>query len=431
MVFGAILALIGIYLLATGKIKGGKNKITLPGGIVFELSAPALIIFIVGCGLFISPFVLGPKTKSEIQTAGGTTQSNPVVPPPPTNMVPKVTLVPESVRFFRCLFLEQANLLVVSGVGRSFGETSTEPFVLTSSDRGETFAVSKGESFDLGRPASTRLCGSEDGHYLFAASLGPDGRVLVSRNKGQSWDVRRLPQETAIRDVSCSANGKSVWVVCASNVFCSMDFGNAWQQARIGDPPGPLGCVSVSSDGGEIWIGGGDNVQPFTRHSRDSGRGWENTYFDSVASIRMPPGLSGVRSLATANDGGAWALLVVEGPTNRIVSRMSLRNGGYKWMNLPESPYMTELFTPGFGRKLFGTGRNGVSISLDGGIKWDTRTPPEPAPVAADRPGARRPLNTLSGICGTRDGNTLWAVGFPGWIVRSTDGGGTWSMLKF
>ena len=57
MGFGAILAIIGIILFAKKQGQEGTNKIKLLGA-EFELSAPSLVIFIVGVALIISPFFL-------------------------------------------------------------------------------------------------------------------------------------------------------------------------------------------------------------------------------------------------------------------------------------------------------------------------------------------------------------------------------------
>src|SRR5713101_389522 len=78
MIFGGVLAVVGIYLFATDKAAGKKDKaskITLLG-ISVELSTPSLIIFVVGCGLFISPFFLGQKVKPDSQASHGKSETN-------------------------------------------------------------------------------------------------------------------------------------------------------------------------------------------------------------------------------------------------------------------------------------------------------------------------------------------------------------------
>jgi tetratricopeptide (TPR) repeat protein len=80
MVFGGILAFVGVFLFATGKTTRGRNKITFFGATA-ELSTPSLIIFIVGCGLFVFPFTsrnsrdLDPQSRlqpSLVTNNGGT-----------------------------------------------------------------------------------------------------------------------------------------------------------------------------------------------------------------------------------------------------------------------------------------------------------------------------------------------------------------------
>jgi hypothetical protein len=56
MSFGAVVALAGLWLLFLRK-EGATNRIKLLGQ-EFELSTPALIVFLVGSGIFILPFVV-------------------------------------------------------------------------------------------------------------------------------------------------------------------------------------------------------------------------------------------------------------------------------------------------------------------------------------------------------------------------------------
>jgi hypothetical protein len=59
MAFGALLALLGVFLFARSKAEG-RNRISVLG-FTAELSAPSLVVFVVGCLIFVSPFVLGDE----------------------------------------------------------------------------------------------------------------------------------------------------------------------------------------------------------------------------------------------------------------------------------------------------------------------------------------------------------------------------------
>ena len=56
MIFGIVMAFIGLILFFF-RPEEGKNRIKL-FGLEFEISKSALIIFLVGCGVFAMPFLL-------------------------------------------------------------------------------------------------------------------------------------------------------------------------------------------------------------------------------------------------------------------------------------------------------------------------------------------------------------------------------------
>jgi hypothetical protein len=73
MVFGAAVAVAGIALMFFGRSENSRNHVKLLG-MEFELSTPALAVFLVGSGLFVLPHFL-PRADSP--------QSDRSMPPPP------------------------------------------------------------------------------------------------------------------------------------------------------------------------------------------------------------------------------------------------------------------------------------------------------------------------------------------------------------
>jgi hypothetical protein len=67
MAFGAVVALIGIAVFTRGKIQG-ENRIRA-FGFEAELSTPSLVVFVVGCLIFLSPFLLGHEQAGAEPTA--------------------------------------------------------------------------------------------------------------------------------------------------------------------------------------------------------------------------------------------------------------------------------------------------------------------------------------------------------------------------
>src|SRR5215472_3076218 len=64
MTFGVLVAGCGLVLLFLRK-EQGENKIKLFGQ-EFQISTPALVVFLVGCGVFIIPLVLPIQDRSVI-----------------------------------------------------------------------------------------------------------------------------------------------------------------------------------------------------------------------------------------------------------------------------------------------------------------------------------------------------------------------------
>lgn len=62
MIFGALLALGGVLLLVYAKTSGA-NRIRA-FSVEFELSTPALVVFLAGCALIVAPFLL-PRASSD------------------------------------------------------------------------------------------------------------------------------------------------------------------------------------------------------------------------------------------------------------------------------------------------------------------------------------------------------------------------------
>jgi hypothetical protein len=68
MLFGALIAAAGIALFYIGK-GSGQNRLILFGQ-TFEVSTPALVIVILGCGVFVMPALLPLREKTESPEKG-------------------------------------------------------------------------------------------------------------------------------------------------------------------------------------------------------------------------------------------------------------------------------------------------------------------------------------------------------------------------
>lgn len=74
MAFGGLLALVGVSLVVLGRTAGANRIRTF--GFEFELSTPALVVFLAGCGLIIAPLIIGPgepggSNRGTVEEGGG------------------------------------------------------------------------------------------------------------------------------------------------------------------------------------------------------------------------------------------------------------------------------------------------------------------------------------------------------------------------
>jgi hypothetical protein len=77
MVFGALFAVTGVILLVYSKASGA-NRIRM-FSLEFELSTPALVVFIAGCGLLVAPLAFPGGTRPTSQPASSGTATHDAV----------------------------------------------------------------------------------------------------------------------------------------------------------------------------------------------------------------------------------------------------------------------------------------------------------------------------------------------------------------
>ena len=231
---------------------------------------------------------------------------------------------------------------------------------------------------------------------LLIASANP-ARVYRSTDGGatlQSADLRHGAQA-----VYMFPDGQTAFAVGGSYGSKSTDGGQTWTRATIGDTlyavffanssigyaAGNAGLLYRTSDGGAIWV-------------------LKNSYWNrTIDSIWVPDSnapdtvyytvANAASTLARSTDGGA---------TFQIV-------------NLPEigNTAMSDLFFKD-ANTAWAAGGNGEIFKLSGGI-WSKKI----TPVTV----------SLSAIAFAPDGLNGWAVGMGGTILRTTDGGETWTQV--
>ncbi len=240
-----------------------------------------------------------------------------------------------------------------------------------------------------------------------AWTVGDAGIIFRSDNSGDSW----RHQNTGSEDAAFNVDLNSV-------SFVNFDLGWA-----VGANASGIGsAILTTDDGGESW----------TRQGAPSGfSGKLNGVYFANPNNGWAVG-DGGRIARTSNSGLSWEVItsgtntrlnavhfsddnngLIVGGANTAGYVMRTTNGGSTW-TAPLQVAALELFDVRFvdAQTAIATGNNGVILqSSDGGINWSARTTPA---------GAFRPLRGLSVT-----GNTVFAAGDTV-VVVSNDAGNTW-----
>src|SRR5262249_38274952 len=92
MIFGVLVAGTGLILLFLRK-EQGENKIKLFGQ-EFQISTPALVVFLVGCAIFIIPLVLPIPNQKVLSFGNSDGGQQPINGTSATKTVTSATLIP-------------------------------------------------------------------------------------------------------------------------------------------------------------------------------------------------------------------------------------------------------------------------------------------------------------------------------------------------
>lgn len=217
-----------------------------------------------------------------------------------------------------------------------------------------------------GSRAWRAVASSDDGTKL--AAFPTTGYVFTSSDSGQTWQQQNGSGYLSRASISSSADGTRLAAVTSSYIYISTDSGVTWTQATTSPASINWQAIASSNDGLKLAAAstGGSGYYVYT--STNGGTAWTQ---------RTGMGTSGWQSIDSSGDGNH--LLISSG----------------------------------------GGGTNGyIKYSHDSGATWSTVTS----------------LGTASrwGVAISDDGQTMYAgPNSPtGNIVRSTDGGSTWTALS-
>jgi photosystem II stability/assembly factor-like uncharacterized protein len=243
-----------------------------------------------------------------------------------------------------------------------------------------------------------------DSNTVYAAS---NAGVFKSADGGTTWSYSGLMGSHVSTIAIVSQSPATVFAAAPGNIFKSLDAGSTWNQVPgtppnlildAIDPPGtlfgriPRVGLFKSSDGGTTW-------QP-------TGVGLPNA---SLGPLEIDP--------SNANT------LYITGQGSFFISVFKSTNGGASWSQIDTGMSVALIgltIDPLNSRTLYIATQMGFLKSTDGGRFWNpinnglTECFCSRAPLVID------PQNTA----------TLYAIRFDGIIFKSTNGGGSWTLLN-
>jgi photosystem II stability/assembly factor-like uncharacterized protein len=295
--------------------------------------------------------------------------------------------------------------------GWAVGENST---ILCSRDGGLTWTLVPIDANGEDAIIKLRDVSAVSADEIWAG--GDYSTLLCSVDGGINWTiVDQAPARATLEDISATTGGTVAAVGFYGNAIISNDMGQNW--TPVDDMTRWLKAVCFV-DPMTGWIGGGSYEDNCLWHTTDGGYSWK----------WQDPGARGVRSLDFHDTDNGWSLGSTDPFTTRVRRTV---NGGADWEVLgslfPARGYSVLFIDPDLGlvageRPPEYGAKGRVWRSTDGGNFWNV--------VHNETTYDFMRYDEVAG----NPGGPAFAVGYA-WIVpperalvvRSTDGGGTWT----
>ena len=228
--------------------------------------------------------------------------------------------------------------------------------------------------------------------------------VLHTVDGGLHWSVRQWPFPQRLKFGSFSAvqagGSRRVWLGGDSGtILRTVNGGATWKQFHTG--LGGLNAIHFTSLNNG-WAAGGDEIV----HTSDGGAHW--TIQLTTSDI---PDLSG---LSFADSQNGWAITSAGGP-EPIPALFHTTDGGAHWTQQTAAPSDSSRWVCALTPSDAVIGGGALNRTSDGGATW------QPSTHAAD--GYFGSLDALQFI----DAATGWTAGSTGEILKTTNGGVSWS----
>ncbi len=222
------------------------------------------------------------------------------------------------------------------------------------------------------------------------------GAILHTQNGGQTWSSQGTETKGGFSSVALDAGGQRGWAVGDYGAILSTTDGRNWKQQTV-RPGIPLRSVVFHSDQRRGWAVGG---QGMIIHTEDGGRRWRRQTGNTLKHFE---------AVTFAGDGQqAWAA----GGDDTITRT---RDGGKSWeVQATDAPEGLKSIT--FlrdGRRGWAAGLDGFVLTENGGKIWTRQE------------SSYRPLESITF---NEDGRRGWGIGWGGSLVRTEDGGKSWTL---
>jgi photosystem II stability/assembly factor-like uncharacterized protein len=262
-------------------------------------------------------------------------------------------------------------------------------------------------------------------------AVGQNGKIVMSQDRGQTWSTQPSHTTQSLFAVSFPEAEQGWAVGAAGTILHTTDGGTTWAAQSSGTDKDLLAIRFLEMQRG--WAVGAAGVIVTTQ---DGGQRWQDRSLGADANLNDLYFLNSQTAwivgeygtvLKTTNGGDTWEQIAGKIPDTEEEGKsweelMSAENVGAGGVNTATRGGLGEednLFGVYFTDENQGwaTSTGGrVFLSKDGGKNWEAR-----------QTGYEAPLFAVGAACATCP---LYACGGRGLVLRSTDGGNTWSEVR-
>ena len=193
-----------------------------------------------------------------------------------------------------------------------------------------------------------------------------------------------LPSPGQVQDMKLLAPGVG-WVLQQNHLYWTVDNGGSWEDITPKTTGVQIGTVFFkdSDHGWAVLYGVSDaNAAPAIQFAitTNHGMNWQRQSFDSGV-LPPPEDVAGVSSLFFVNEDDGWMVLRLISSSNfsfGVLLRTS--DGGITWKRLPVPPAASPIMfvTSQVGWMAGGATGDGLWLTENGGLSWESRSIPQP-----------------------------------------------------